>query len=197
MHSLISDSLKPMTKFFLLLIIFIVQPAIWSHANPNPMDIIFHEQSKQKIFTVQSVISADTIIIQDNSRKGTKIKLIGLKAPEPPKRNQSLTERDKNGFLIPKTEEPFTSIEKQSFDFAKRMLSGKEIRLEYDTNARGPNFETLAYVFLTENDLFVNAEILRQGFADLQLTPRNKKYNAELRSAYQEAREYKRGIQGN
>ena len=184
-------------KYIFLLIIITLQPSVRSYANPNPLDVIFNEQATPKIFTVQSVVSADTIIIKDNSRKGTKIKLIGLKAPQSPKRNESHYERDKNGFIIPQPEGPFTSIEKQSFDFAKRLLQGKEIRLEYDTNARGPNFETLAYVFLTDNDLFVNAEILREGFADLQLTPRNKKYNTELRAAYQEARKNLRGIQGN
>jgi endonuclease YncB( thermonuclease family) len=49
---------------------------------------------------------------------------------------------------------------------------------------------------LLDNELFVNAEILRQGFAFLQIRPPNTKYSKELREAYTEARLEKRGLQG-
>jgi len=43
---------------------------------------------------------------------------------------------------------------------------------------------------------FVNAEILRQGYANLSFDPRLRKYNDKLQKAYREAREEKRGLHG-
>ncbi len=43
---------------------------------------------------------------------------------------------------------------------------------------------------------FLNAEILRQGFANLSIRPPNMKFAKELREAYREARAEKRGLQG-
>lgn len=165
-------------------------------ADQTHFDFLFQGPETGEPRIVQEVISADTIVVEDHTRKGTRIKLIGLKAPNPPKQRRGAPERDKHGFVVDPPVNPVIPIEQESLEFAKRLLLNKEIRLEYDVDKKGPNFETLAYVFIVHDDTFVNAELLRRGFADIQLTPRNHKYDDKLREAYQEARQNRRGLQG-
>ena len=73
----------------------------------------------------------------------------------------------------------------------------QEIKDVFDSEKNSEDYKTLAYVFLLEDDTFVNAEILRQGFAFLSIRPPNMKYAKELREAYKEARAEQRGLQGH
>ena len=76
------------------------------------------------------------------------------------------------------------------------LLDQKRVRLEFDDDKKDDELNTLAYVFLKDENTFINAEILRQGYAQLQVRPPNTKYKQELRSAYKEAREQFRGVHG-
>ena len=142
----------------------------------------------QKIL-VKRVLSADTVILDNDMR----VKLIGRKAPAPPRRRS--TEYDEKGFVLPERVTLETTIEDAAFDFAVRLMEDKEVRVEFDVNEKDENFMTIAYIFLADSNLFVNAEILRQGFATLKIRPPNTKYADQLREAYREARQEKRGLQ--
>ena len=135
---------------------------------------------------IQKVVSADTFILENDKR----IKLIGLQAPEPPKRKD--VKRDTHGIIIEESN-PESSIEERAFQFAKGYLEGKKIRLEFDIESKNEGSKTLAYAFLPDGS-FVNQEILRQGYADLKIIPPNLKHADILRQAYREARAEKRGI---
>ena len=149
-------------------------------------DIYFPSTQKYEHVLVEKVLGTDTIRLES----GEKVKLIGLKAPEPPRREKQ--ELDRYGFIVEPPEKPITPIEEQAFAFAKNLLEGKYVRLEFDTQKKSRELHTFAYVYLDE--VFVNAEILRQGFAYLQIAAPNLKYSELLRSAYREARTEKRGL---
>ncbi len=144
---------------------------------------------RYKNAVVERVISADTIRLES----GEKIKLIGLRAPEIPRRRKA--ERDKFGFII-EEENPLTSVEEKAFDFVRSLLEGETVRMEFDVQKKSRDLSTFAYVFLIKKKTFVNTEILKQGFAFLQIRPPNTKYAQDLRDAYKEARREKRGLQG-
>lgn len=144
--------------------------------------------SKAQLIKVKKVINADTLILEDDKR----IKLIGLEAPKTPKPKTPKT--DEHNIIIEEIN-PITTIEEQALDFARHLSEDEYVRLEFDAESKDRNLETLAYVFL-EDGTFVNAEILRQGFANLKIIPPNTKYAKLLRQAYQEAHREKRGLQG-
>ena len=174
--------MKP--KFILLLLtsfLLITSAVIAASAD----DSYFASTKKYDHVLVERVVSADTIILEG----GEKIKLIGLKAPRPPRRDKQ--EYDKYGFVV-EPSNPITPMEEQAFDFVKSLLEEKYVRLEFDAQKKTDTLETFAYVYL--DDLFVNTEILRQGFADLQIAAPNLEYADLLRSAYREARTEKRGL---
>ena len=156
----------------------------------SDFETIFSTKNKYQDVVVEKVLNADTIKLAS----GEIIKLIGLRSPELPRRYK--IERDPNGFVIEKPLSPMDPIEQQSFKFTKELIKGKHIRLEFDVDRKDNTLTTIAYAFLLPKNIFVNAEILRQGYAYLETSPTDTKYEKELSAAYQEARREKRGLQG-
>lgn len=160
-------------------------------------DFFFKDATQYQDVIVDEIRSTDTILLKEKvGEKREVIKLIGLRAPKAPKIRKVDLDRDQYGFTKKEEVSPLTSVEERAFDFAKELLEGQHIRLEFDSRKNAETHATLAYVFLLEDNTFVNFEILRQGFANLQIRPPNTKYAKELREAYKEARFEKRGLQG-
>jgi len=153
---------------------------------------LFKVRHEDQEGVIEKVLSADTVKLKD----GTRVRLIGLKAPEVPKRQSSKGHLDKYGFEIEEEISPDTTIEERAFEFVRHLLEGKVVRLEYDNQSADESSVPLVYLFLTDENIFVNAEILRQGFAALHLSPLNSRYSDQLRAAYREARAERRGLQG-
>ncbi len=175
----------------LLILLFIIGTASITYANLFD-DFAFKTNEQYQKILVKRVISADKIELENEER----IRLIGIKAPQPPKKDRNKEiERDKFGFVIEQAS-PLISMEEKAFDFAKSLLEGQFVRLEFDDQKTSEKHETLAYVFRYDDDLFVNAEILRQGFATLHIRIPNTKHKKALREAYREARREKRGLLG-
>jgi len=161
------------------------------------LDFFFKNATQYQDVIVDGIRSADTILLRgDVGEKGEVLKLIGLRAPEVPKSKKTDLERDQYGFVKKKEVSPLTPIEEQAYDFVKELLEGQHVRIEFDSDKKAENYATYAYVFLLDDNTFVNTEILRQGFAHLQIRPPNTKYAKQLREAYKEARAEKRGLQG-
>lgn len=136
---------------------------------------------------IERVINADRIEL-DN---GKMIRLIGIKAFEAPKRYN--LPRDQNGFIIEDTSDPTTSLQDLAFDFSVELMNNKKVRVELDTQTVDEEGYVYGYVFFPDG-IMANTEILRQGYAGLQIRPPNLKYADQLREAYREARAEKRGI---
>jgi micrococcal nuclease len=70
------------------------------------------------------------------------------------------------------------------------------VRLLRDEESRDVYGRLLAYVFRTEDGLFVNLELVREGFGSVLLIPPNTAFSASLRTAEAEARSAGRGLWG-
>jgi len=160
-------------------------------------DFFFKDAARYQDVIVDEILSTDTVLIRGGvGEKRETFKLIGLRALKAPKRKKVDLDRDQYGFIKKGEVSPLTPIEDQAYDFVEELLVGQHVRIEFDSNKKAENYATLAYVFLLENNAFVNTEILRQGYAHLQIRPPNTKYAKQLREAYKEARAEKRGLQG-
>jgi len=131
-----------------------------------------------------------TDIIQLDNHK--KIHLIGVKAIGKPKRQRDV-DVDEYGFVIEPPSDPTVSLDDRATEFVEETLLNKEVRIEFDTQATDENGYVWGYVFLPDGTM-VNVEVLRQGYAELQIQPPNTKYAEKLREAYREARQEKRGL---
>ena len=189
--------LKTITQLWVASALFIIlAPFFFSLAwGQSEMQFLLKDNKKYQNVLVKKVLKTDTIILDDDE----VIRLIGLKAPEF-KEKYVEKKRDSYGFVVEEPLPPTASPEEQALKVVRELLEKQHVRLEFDSSPRDDDFTTLAYVFLFDKnknqEIFVNAEILRQGFANLSIHPPNTKYENKLRTAYQEAREQKRGLQG-
>lgn len=138
---------------------------------------------------VQDVLRVDTLRLES----GEIVKLIGVRAFGNPARKKKV-ERDEYGFVVREKVDLEVSPADQAQEYARELLEGKHVRLEFDAEQKDDEYKTLAYVFLVNDKTFVNARILERGFADLQIQAPNLKYAQQLRDAYREGRAYSHGM---
>lgn len=116
---------------------------------------------------VLRVIDGDTIVLEG----GQRVRYIGIDTPEE-SRPYYLEAKEEN----------------------KRLVQGKKVRLEYDVEKEDKYGRALAYVYVGE--IFVNAELVKNGYAMIYTFPPNVKYAKTFLALQQEARTAKRGLWG-
>ena len=117
---------------------------------------------------VTQVIDGDTIIIEG----GYHVRYIGIDTPE----------------IYPETEA--FGIEAREVNCM--LVEGKQVRLERDFSERDRYGRLLRYVYV--DDIFVNAELVRQGLAEVKAYPPDIKYQDYLEKMEAEARNEERGM---
>lgn len=137
-------------------------------------DVVESAEEKE-LHKVTQVIDGDTFWIDEKE----KVRLIGVDAPE--SRN---TGRKKIGYYG-----------KEAKAFLKSYLMGKRVKLKYDVTRTDRYQRTLAYVYL-EDGTFLNAELVKLGYAMVYTVPPNVKYADEFLDLQREARENGRGLWG-
>ena len=143
---------------------------------------------KYQHIRVEHVRAVDRLLLEN----GDKVALIGIRGPRPPRMQD--VRRDEHGFIIPE-DDPKIPFEEQAIRFARDLCEGRFVRLEFDSQRRDDEGNLLAYVILSDGR-FLNAELVRAGYAASKLIPPNMKYADKIRAAYQEARRQMRGLQG-
>ena len=81
---------------------------------------------------------------------------------------------------------------KDALAFVVQLVEGKKVQLEFDRQRRDTSKRLLAYVYV--GDIMLNAELVRQGYAQVATLPPNVKYQQLLLQLQREAREAKRGL---
>jgi micrococcal nuclease len=134
---------------------------------------------------VRRAVDGDTLQLSD----GERVRLIGIDTPEVHESEKLYRDSRRSGQDI----RTIQALGQRSWDFTKDLAEGKPVRLEFDIEKRDKYGRLLAYVYL-EDGTFVNAEIVREGYASLMTYPPNVKYEALFLKLYREARENKRGL---
>jgi micrococcal nuclease len=125
---------------------------------------------------VKRVIDGDTIEL-DN---GTRVRYIGVDTPE--------LRRRINGQWAYRPQR----LAEEAREFNQRLVEGKRVRLEYDEERTDRYQRELAYVYV--RGLFVNAELIRSGYARVVLHPPNLKYSTIFLRLQQEAKNQQKGV---
>jgi endonuclease YncB( thermonuclease family) len=131
-------------------------------ASPEQGNIFDIEKYHNKTFTVINIVDGDTldIKISDNGNEYTRIRLLGIDAPET------------------NTESGPMYFSQQATEYAKNLILGKDVCIYLDegNNTRGKYGRLLAYVQLP-NGKYVNEVLLSEGFAYADLRFRHSFYN--------------------
>jgi len=131
------------------------------------------------------VIDGDTIELES----GERVRLIGIDTPEVHESNKLHRDSQRTGQDMRTIQE----LGKRAWDFTKKLVEGKRVALEFDVEKYDKYNRLLAYAYLKDGT-FVNAEIIKQGYASLMTFPPNVKYADLFLKLYQEARANKRGL---
>ena len=124
-----------------------------------------------EVHKVKRVIDGDTLLLTN----GERVRLIGVDTPE-----------------TKHPQKPVQKFGKEAYLFTKRMVEGKEVRLDYDWQKKDKYGRILAYIYLTDGT-FLNAEIIRQGYG-FAYTRFPFKFLEEFRVYEREAREKRKGL---
>ena len=117
---------------------------------------------------VTQVVDGDTITIEG----GYRVRYIGIDTPE----------------VYPQPE----AFGREAWQANRRLVEGKEVRLERDVSETDKYGRLLRYVYV--DGVFVNAELVKQGLARAKAYPPDTKYQDYLEKMETEAREAGRGI---
>lgn len=132
---------------------------------------------KAVYYPVARIVDGDTFWVDDGSAKGLKVRLTGIDAPE--------TRNSRN-----KVKSDFGD---ESTNYLAGLIGGKRVCLEYDLDTLDQYGRTLAYVYL-EDGTFVNASLVRNGYATVMTTPPNVRYADTFVELAQKARKRNRGL---
>lgn len=120
------------------------------------------------------IVDGDTIHVQIGSTI-EKVRYIGVNTPEV--------------HHPAKGEEPGG---REASEVNRQLVAGKRVRLQLDVQERDRYGRILAYVWV--GDLMVNAEMVRQGYAQVMTIPPNVRYQDLFLKLQRDAREAGRGL---
>jgi len=127
---------------------------------------------------VTRVVDGDTIHARVRGRDET-IRYIGMDTPE--------------------TVKPNTRVQcfgKTASAANRRLVDGQRVRLRLDAEPRDRYGRLLAYVYRRRDGLFVNAALVRDGFATILPIEPNVSHAGDLRALERRARARRRGLWG-
>lgn len=134
---------------------------------------------------VKRAVDGDTLELES----GERVRMIGIDTPEV--HESYKLQRDSR-----RTKQSTDTIKKlgaRSWDFTRNLVEGKRVSLEFDVEKHDKYDRLLAYVYLKDGT-FVNAEIVKYGYASLMTYPPNVRHADFFLKLYQQARSEKRGL---
>jgi micrococcal nuclease len=125
---------------------------------------------------VVRVVDGDTIHVMVGARR-EKVRYIGVDTPESVKPNS-----------------PVECFAKAASAANEQLVAGERVRLVTDVEERDRYGRLLAYVYRARDGDFVNARLVRDGYARTLTIPPNVRYADEFTRLARDAREAGRGL---
>lgn len=148
-----------------------IESSVTQSPSPTKSLIIEQKSNEETSFLVTKVIDGDTVQVEG----GKTIRYIGIDTPE--------------------TSDPRRGVQcfgKEAAQKNKELVEGRHVRLGKDVSETDKYGRLLRYVFVGE--VFVNEELVRQGFAYASSYPPDVKYQDLFSEAQKEARDQNRGL---
>src|SRR5215217_114304 len=163
-----------MSRARLILVLAVLGVAVYTAAagSPDPAPSAASASSGR----VTRVVDGDTIHVMVGGRDES-VRYIGVDTPESVK---------------PGT--PVQCFAKRASAYNERLVGGERVRVLRDAEARDRYGRLLAYVYRARDGLFVNAELVRRGYAQPLTVPPNVAHAGEFRRLAAAARRAGRGL---
>ncbi len=157
---------------------------------------------------VKRAVDGDTLELEN----GEKVRLIGIDTPEMHESNKLRRDSLRSGQDV----DAIKKLGLRAYEFTKNLVEGRRVKLEFDVEKKDKYGRSLAYAFMhyganepakesfdsakhpdyfiDKRGIFVNATIIKAGYASLMTFPPNVKYADLFLGLYQEARQSQRGL---
>ncbi len=132
---------------------------------------------------VVRVVDGCRVVLRLNGEE-TTVRMLGVWAPAPRNDQNDRTDRDKK---------TVGELAEKATTFTRQLLENKSVWVEFDQQKNDQAGETIAYLFRAPDGLFVNEEVLGQGYGSLD-SRIPFKHMDQLRAAGQAAREEGKGL---
>lgn len=149
------------------------------------LSIPFGKAADYSNILVKRAVDGDTLLLEN----GERVRLIGIDTPEMHESSKLYRDAERSR----QDASAIIELGKKAYIFTRNLVEGKRVRLEFDVEKYDKYKRLLAYVYL-EDGTFVNAEIVKQGYANLLSIPPDVKYAEFFQKLYREAREMRRGL---
>lgn len=133
--------------------------------------------SQLESYPVSRVVDGDTFWVDDGSKKGMKIRLLCIDAPE----MRATRHKEKGEYA------------EEATAYLTELISDRSVRLEYDVQRYDQYKRVLAHVYL-EDGTYVNGEMIRNGYAQVVTYQPNVMHVDELLVLQKEAQRKGRGL---
>lgn len=138
---------------------------------------------------IVKIVDGDTFVIRYEGKE-EKIRLIGIDTPE----SRANVKAGKDASRSGKDVEAIVSQGRSAKRFVETLIAtGTPVRVELDVQHRDKYGRLLGYIYL-EDGRMLNEEIIKAGYASPMTYPPNVKYEKRFRTAYQWARDNKKGL---
>jgi micrococcal nuclease len=149
-----------------------VETEIFFQGNQSEKGDLSSTKTNRQRFKVVRVIDGDTVKLET----GESFRYIGIDTPE-----------------TRHPQKPVQYLGKEASEFNTQLVFGQDIIVEFDVTKRDKYGRLLGYVFLRDGT-FVNAELVKKGYAKVATFPPNVKYAEFFLQLQEEAVGNKRGL---
>ena len=144
-----------------------------------------HLSGNYDAILVMRVVDGDTLKLAN----GDRVRLIGIDTPEMHESQKLYRDSKKSGQDV----KTIQALGRRAYAFTKGLVEGKTVKLEFDVEKRDKYGRLLAYVYLSDGT-FVNAQIVKEGYASIMTYPPNVMHADEFLQLYRQARDSKVGL---
>ncbi|MFH0754320.1 MAG: thermonuclease family protein [Candidatus Omnitrophota bacterium] len=182
------EKLHPVVYFVLFITLFLTFVVRFSSPTKKVPDevVVAAAANIYDNIAVVYVYDGDTVKLAN----GEKVRLLGIDTPESSENKKLIRDVQRSG----KSVQEILQMGHLSAGYTRSFLAGRRVRLEFDIERRDKYGRLLAYVYRVSDGLFINAEIIKNGFAYPMTIPPNVRYADIFKKLFRQAREGRRGL---
>ena len=182
---------RPLKKFYqlftwlFLLAGFLLYPRLMS-IPPERSSAISPDAAVYTDIAVVHVYDGDTFRLAN----GEKVRLIGIDTPESSENKKLFRDAARSG----QDAGAIIRMGRSAAAYARKLLAGRKVRLEFDVQTRDKYGRLLAYAYRSDDGLFINEDIIRNGYAYPMAIPPNIRHADHFRKLFRQARKAGAGL---